>query len=250
MEARKEWLRAFEPGTFLDQGGSEVTYTDFINRELILFSMEDLARSIPALMDGFKPSQRKVLFACFKRKLKVDIKVAQLAGYVSEHAAYHHGEVSLASTIVGLAQDFVGSNNISLLVPSGQFGTRLQGGKDSASPRYIFTRLDPIARLIFPEPDDQLLDPQNEDGQPIEPLYYEPILPMALVNGADGIGTGWSTSIPNYNPRDVAANLIRMLEGGVPEAMTPWYRGFTGTIERAPGGKGSYTLTGRITQVT
>ena len=126
------------------------------------------------MVDGFKPSQRKVLFSCFKRKLKSDIKVAQLSGYVSEHSAYHHGEASLAMTIVNLAQDFVGSNNVNLLVPSGQFGTRLQGGKDHASPRYIFTRLHEVCRAMFPECDDALLNYLDEDGQRIEPDYYYP----------------------------------------------------------------------------
>ena len=157
----------------------------FVNKELILFSRADLLRSIPSVVDGFKPSQRKVLFSCFKRKLRQDIKVAQLSGYVSEHSAYHHGEASLASTIVGLAQDFVGSNNVNLLVPSGQFGTRLQGGKDHASPRYIFTRLAPICRTVFPECDDALLEYLNEDGQVIEPEHYLPIIPLVLVNGAE-----------------------------------------------------------------
>lgn len=151
---RKEWLRQFKPGTFLNHAVQEIKYKDFINRELILFSMADNVRSIPCVVDGFKPAQRKVLFACFKRKLREEIKVAQLAGYVSEHSAYHHGEQSLAGTIINMAQDYVGSNNIALLEPVGQFGTRLQGGKDAASPRYIFTRLSPIARLMFPPADD------------------------------------------------------------------------------------------------
>ena len=93
--------------------------------------------------------------------------MAQLAGYVAEHSAYHHGEASLQSTIVGLAQDFVGSNNIFMLFPSGQFGTRLQGGKDSASPRYIFTRLAPLTRHLFNEADDALLAYHSEEGQSI-----------------------------------------------------------------------------------
>jgi DNA topoisomerase-2 len=230
VEDRKRWLRAFKPGTFLDHSVRRVRYEDFINKELILFSVADLQRSIPNVMDGLKPSQRKVLFACFKRRLRTDIKVAQLSGYVSEHSAYHHGEASLGATIVGLAQDFVGTNNVNLLVPSGQFGTRLQGGKDHASPRYIFTRLAPLARAIFPEADDALLSYLSDDGQRIEPEYYLPILPLLLVNGADGIGTGWSTSVPNYNPRDIVANLKRMLDGEAPEKMHPWYRGFKGTI--------------------
>jgi DNA topoisomerase-2 len=249
VEDRKRWLRAFKPGTFLDHAAPVVRYDDFINRELILFSLADLQRSIPSVMDGLKPSQRKVMFACFKRKLRSDIKVAQLSGYVSEHSAYHHGEASLASTIVGLAQDFVGANNVNLLVPSGQFGTRLQGGKDHASPRYIFTRLAALARALFPEADDALLRHLYDDGQRIEPEFYLPVLPLLLVNGADGIGTGWSTSVPNYNPLDIVANLKRMLDGEEPAKMHPWYRGFKGVIAPAPdskAGERAYTVTGIV----
>ena len=246
VEDRKAWLNAYEPGTYLDMTGDDVRYDDFINKELILFSRADLMRSIPSVVDGFKPSQRKVLFSCFKRKLRSDIKVAQLSGYVSEHSAYHHGEASLASTIVGLAQDFVGSNNVNLLVPSGQFGTRLQGGKDHASPRYIFTRLAPICRVVFPECDDALLDYLDEDGQVIEPEYYLPIMPLLLVNGADGIGTGWSTSIPNFNPRDIVANIRRILDDECTERMHPWYRNFHGTIdEEIVKGEIRYNITGK-----
>ena len=167
------------------------------------------------MVDGLKPGQRKILFSCFKRGksiIKNEIKVAQLAGYVSEHSAYHHGEASLAGTIVGMAQTFVGSNNIALLHPAGQFGTRLLGGKDAASPRYIFTKLPALTRLIFHPDDEALLEYLEDDGQKIEPKWYLPILPMVLVNGAEGIGTGWSSSVPNYNPRDVVANLRRMMD--------------------------------------
>ena len=246
VEDRKRWLTAYEPGTFLDMSADDVKYDEFVNKELILFSRADLMRSIPSVVDGFKPSQRKVLFSCFKRKLRQDIKVAQLSGYVSEHSAYHHGEASLASTIVGLAQDFVGSNNINLLVPSGQFGTRLQGGKDHASPRYIFTRLAPICRAIFPECDDALLDYLDEDGQVIEPEHYLPILPLVLVNGADGIGTGWSTSIPNYNPRDIVANIRATLSGEETTRMHPWYKNFEGSVvEEVVKGEIRYSVVGK-----
>ncbi|KAJ9529194.1 hypothetical protein QJQ45_007900 [Haematococcus lacustris] len=217
VEERKEWLSNFVPGTYLDNSARTIGYTDFIHKELILFSRADLERSIPCMVDGLKPGQRKILFACFKRNLKSDIKasprVVQLAGYVSEHAAYHHGEASLSATIVNLAQDYVGSNNINLLVPSGQFGTRLQGGKDAASARYIFTRLAPLTRHLFNDSDDRLLSYLNEEGQSIEPNWYIPVLPMVLVNGAEGIGTGWSTFIPNYNPRDIVANIKRLMAG-------------------------------------
>ena len=229
-DARKEWLHNFIPGTFLDCSTPQFTIEDFVQRELILFSMADNVRSIPSVIDGLKPGLRKILFSCFKRKLKQEIKVAQLAGYVSEHAAYHHGEASLCTSIVGLAQDYTGSNNIPLLVPSGQFGTRLQGGKDAASPRYIFTCLSDVSRLVFMEADDDLLKYLNDDGQSIEPEWYMPIIPMLLVNGSEGIGTGWSTFIPSYSPLDIINNVLRKIDDQSLIEMHPWYRNFFGII--------------------
>jgi len=229
-EDRKNWLAAHKYGTYLDHSKGDVSYTDFVNKELVLFSIADCARSIPSLVDGFKPGQRKILFSCFKRKLKNEVKVAQLAGYVGEHSAYHHGEMSLVGTIVGMAQNFVGSNNINLLVPQGQFGTRHQGGKDSASARYICTYLCKITRTIFHEDDDLVLNFLDDDGLSVEPQYYMPVIPMVLVNGADGIGTGWSTSIPNYNPTELIENMKRMIRGEKPLTMDPWYKGWKGRM--------------------
>ena len=114
---------------------------------------------------------------------------------------------------MGMAQDYVGSNNIPLLFPSGQFGTRLQGGKDSASARYIFTRLQAVTRMIYPVADDPLLTYNDDDGYLVEPEMYVPIIPMALVNGIEGIGTGWSTSVPMYNPLHLIQWLIADMEG-------------------------------------
>ncbi|CAI5534429.1 unnamed protein product [Closterium sp. Naga37s-1] len=252
VDARKQWLCSYEPGTYLDQTAQRISYSDFVDKELILYSIADNMRSIPSVVDGLKPGQRKILFSCFKRKLHSDIKVAQLAGYVSEHAAYHHGEQSLMSTIVNLAQDFVGSNNVHLLVPSGQFGTRLQGGKDAASPRYIYTRLHRLTRVIFPVADDALLDYLDDDGQRIEPKWYVPILPMVLINGSEGIGTGWSSYVPTFNPRDVVANLKRRMRGEPMLPMHPWFRGFKGSIQLTSarqGGGNSYTVTGVATRL-
>lgn len=229
-DERKEWLRQFKPGTYLDHSTKDVTYTDFVNKELILFSMADNMRSIPSVVDGLKPGQRKVLFTCFKRNLKKDTKVVELAGSVLGLTAYQHGESSLQSTIVGLAQTFVGSNNINCLEPSGNFGSRLQGGSDSASPRYIFTRLSPFARRIFHSADEPLLTYNTDDERTIEPETYIPVVPMVLINGADGIGTGWSTSIPNYNPEDIVDNLRLMMAGEPMKPMTPWFRDFKGNV--------------------
>lgn len=229
---RKAWISAHVPGTHLDPSARDVPLVDFVDRELVLFSRADVERSVPSVVDGLKPSQRKVLFAAFKRKLATDVKVAQFAGYVAEHTAYHHGEASLIGTIVGMAQDFVGSNNANYLVPSGQFGTRLMGGKDAASARYIFTRLSPATRTLFHPDDDASLDYLDDDGESIEPRWYVPVLPTLLINGSSGIGTGWSTEVPAYDPAEVAANVERMIRGQDPLPMTPWYRGFAGTIER------------------
>ena len=102
-----------------------------------------------------------------------------------------------------MAQDFVGSNNLNLIMPIGQFGTRLAGGADAASPRYIFTHLSPLARYVFPDADDSLLTYREDDGQQIEPEFFCPVIPLLLVNGSQGIGTGWSTFIPSYSPLDV-----------------------------------------------
>lgn len=229
-DERKEWLRQFKPGTYLDHSTKDVTYTDFVNKELILFSMADNMRSIPSVVDGLKPGQRKVLFTCFKRNLKKDMKVVELAGSISGLTAYQHGEASLQSTIVGLAQTFVGSNNINCLEPSGNFGSRLQGGSDTASARYIYTRLSPFARRIFHSADEPLLTYNTDDEHTIEPEMYVPVVPMVLINGADGIGTGWSTSIPNYNPEDIVENLRLLMEGEPMKPMTPWFRDFKGTV--------------------
>ncbi|XP_061518978.1 DNA topoisomerase 2 [Anopheles gambiae] len=243
IEQRKDWLTAhmeecrhrksvgLQERYLYTKTTKEISYKDFVNLELVLFSNSDNVRSIPCMLDGLKPGQRKVLYTCFKRDDKREVKVAQLAGSVAEKSAYHHGEMSLCSTIINLAQNYVGSNNINLLYPGGQFGTRLTGGKDSASPRYIFTMLSALTRHIFHPLDDPLLEYQYEDNQRIEPVWYLPIIPMLLINGADGIGTGWATKIPNHNPRDVIANIRRMLNGDEPKMLTPWYKNFRGVIE-------------------
>ena len=209
---RKEWLELYDRNSYLDTSSSIIHYEEFVHKEFIHFSKYDCDRSIPNIMDGLKISLRKILFSAFKKKLHTEIKVAQFTGYISEQSCYHHGEASLNQAIVGMAQNFVGSNNINLLEPSGQFGTRLQGGKDSASERYIFTRLNPITRCIFPEEDDAILNYLKDDGYPVEPVYYVPIIPMVLVNGSKGIGTGFSTDIMCYNPKDIIKYLKNKLD--------------------------------------
>ena len=229
---RKNWLKYYNKHTALDSSEKVIKLSDFINNELIIFSNTDNARSIPNLMDGLKISQRKILWCSFKRKLTKEIRVAQLGGYVSENGSYHHGEVSLYGTIVNMAQNYVGSNNINLLVPEGQFGTRLKGGKDSAQSRYIHTYLSNISYKLFNKLDNSLYEYTMDDGKHIEPEFYTPILPMILVNGSEGIGTGWSCHIPPFNPKDIIKNLKHMMKypESEPEDLIPWFRGFKGNV--------------------
>eukprot|EP00984_Skeletonema_dohrnii_P033916 scaffold32113_cov78-Skeletonema_dohrnii-CCMP3373.AAC.1 len=146
-----------------------------------------------------------------------------------------------------MAQDFVGSNNMNLLMPKGQFGTRLIGGADAASPRYIFTHLSPVARLLFPDVDDALLDYKEEEGQLIEPDFFVPVIPLLLVNGCQGIGTGWSTYIPQHDPLDVLKYIRSKLEGKkrLP-SIRPWVKGFDGNIN-VDAERASYITEGTLT---
>ena len=229
---RKTWLSTYDRSIYLDTNKASITYEEFIDQDLIHFSTYDNERSIPNLIDGQKISLRKILFAAFKKKLTNEIKVAQFSGYVSEHSGYHHGEASLNAAIVGLAQNFVGSNNINLLMPNGQFGTRLLGGKDAGSERYIYTQLTPLTRLIYRSADDPILTYLDDDGTTVEPIYYVPIIPMILVNGSKGIGTGFSTDIMCYNPLQIMQKLTLMLQAQPNEMdIHPYYEGFNGSIE-------------------
>ena len=257
-DQRKEWIRKnTENFEGLDYTTKEsIPISNLINKELVLFSISDNIRSIPSIVDGLKPGQRKILFACFKKNLKNEIKVAQLAGYVSEHTAYHHGETSLQETIIKMAQNYVGSNNMNLLEPIGQFGSRVMNGSDSSSPRYIFTKLSEYSNILFNSNDFPLLEYLDDDGQSIEPKYYVPILPLVLINGSEGIGTGFSSKIPSFNPDDLKFCLEKLIDNPdyeIPE-LTPWYKGFDGHIEKVEKNKwvsyGVYEIVGNIIKIT
>lgn len=230
---RKEWLKNYDKDRIIENNVKKISIPRFVNDELIHFSNYDNFRSIPSI-DGFKPSQRKVVYGLAKRKLKRDdeIKVAQLSGYVSDVSQYHHGEASLQGTIVNMAQNFVGSNNINMLYPSGQFGTREEGGNNSASPRYIYTRFSDLIPYIIRDEDKYILEHILEDGEKVEPKLYPTVVPIILINGSKGIGTGFSTDIPSFNPLDIVNNIKRMLANKEPKPMEPWYRNFRGTVTK------------------
>ena len=228
---RKLWLSNYNPDITLQLENKSISINQFIHQELIHFSNYDNIRSIPSIMDGFKPSQRKVIYACLKKNVINEAKVAQLAAGVAEVSAYHHGEQSLVSTIINMAHNFIGSNNINLLSPQGQFGTRLMGGKDHSSARYIYTFLESYVKKIFIKTDNELLEYLDDDGYQIEPKYYIPIVPLILINGCEGIGTGFSTFIPNFNPNEIIKWLENKLQNKEnKDKLIPYYKGFTGSI--------------------
>ena len=229
-DIRKNWLADYDMNNTIDYSHSKVSIDDFINKELKHFSNSDNKRSIPSLVDGLKPSQRKVLFGCFKKNIKTEIKVAQLASSVSEVSAYHHGEVSLQGTIINMAQEFEESNNFPLLNPIGQFGTRILGGKDAATAIYINTNLYKHTFTLFNRLDEPIYTYLNDEGKEIEPIYYVPILPFILFNGSQGIGTGWSTTIPSFDPVDIIKNIERYINNKPMLELYPFYKGFTGKI--------------------
>lgn len=219
----------------------EQTISEFMAEEFIEFSAEDLERSVPSMVDGLKPSQRKILYTVEDKNIKTKTKVQELAGTISAYTAYKHGQVSLEGAMICLAQDYPGSNNINMLVPCGRFGSEHEGGKDAGASRYIYTHIAPIFRKIFIDDDKLILKYMKEEGKKIEPHTYFPIIPMCLINGTNGIGTGWSSSIPKFNIYDVVEWIIGWITkyksneeeftGYYPEdVLIPWYRDFNEPI--------------------
>lgn len=242
-DKRKVWLSSYDKDIYIAASEKRVSYQDLIHKELIHFSIYDNTRSIPSLCDGLKPSQRKILYYMLNKNITKSIKVAQLSGYVSAETGYHHGEASLQQAIIGMAQNFIGTNNINLLYPDGNFGSRLMGSKDAASPRYIYTHLSQITPHLYNQYDTPLLNTQYDDGQLIEPEWYIPVIPMVLVNGCEGIGTGYSTYVPPHNPKDIITNIMRVMEDSQPLPMKPFFKGFKGEV--LSNGDGSYITKGK-----
>ena len=238
-DKRKEWLLNYDPEKIIEQSQKKVTVSEFINRELIHFSNDDTERSIPCVMDGLKPSQRKILYSSIKRnkKDKKEMRVAEFAGYVTYQSKYHHGDSSIVDAVVGMSQTFVGSNNVNYLLPNGNFGSRILGGKDAASARYIKTNINPLVFNIFNTNDELILQYNNEDGIMVEPKYYMPIIPTILVNGTKGVGTGFSSDVCSYRLRDICKALIDKMDGKPFSNLKPYFRGFQGRIVDKGSGK-------------
>lgn len=205
----------------------------FFDTHLKLYSAHSNVRGIPFLGDGFKQAQRKAMWGMLTRGENAGKNtVERIAAAVASDTDYHHGVGSLEGTIVGLAQDFAGSNNMNLLSPDGQFGSRLDK-KPSAS-RYIKTQLHENFRILHRKEDDSIMEFNTSNGDKIEPKFFIPILPTVLINGAQGMGTGHATNIFSYNPKEIKEAALKVLAGKklTNYDLTPWFRGFTGAVSR------------------
>lgn len=229
------------------------TFDHFFNTKLLIYYDLDIVRSIPNMLDGLKVSQRKVLYSCLENRIfkEKKIRVSQLAGKITDLTNYHHGETSLHECIICLAQNYIGANNINLLYPDGEFGTRMSimcesgsvagVGKNSAAPRYIHTYLEQLTNVIYSAEDNSVLTHIDEEGQIIEPYWFCPIVPMILINGANGIATGYSTFIPQFDPLVLVDTIVKILTnnltGNEENELIPYYRGYKGSIFREVGNK-------------
>jgi DNA topoisomerase-2 len=202
--------------------------TEFFRDEVRDFSIYSCERNIASGVDGMKPSQRKVIFGMQKKFNNQEVKVSIASAGVMEISAYHHG--SLDGVIVNMAQNFPGANNTPLLDAIGQFGSRIS--PEASATRYIFTQLSDNFRKLFKTVDNNILEYNEDDGILVEPKYYLPVLPTLLLNGSEGMGTGFASSVMAYNPADIKMNILDILKGRTPVPLIPWYRGFTGNIER------------------
>ncbi len=257
-DERKEWVSSWDPvhkiGTYASQFAPD-TVSHLVTNQLCEFSYVNVQRSIPSIIDGLKECQRKVIAVTMD--MTKEIKVSQFQGRVSEKMHYRYGDQALYRTIIGLGNYCVGTNNIPLVQANGQYDSRL--GSDTASAaRYIWASRPAILKFLFRKEDECILEYQHEGKDQIEPKHYYPVLPLWAINGSLGIGTGYSTNIPAYNPMDVMKYIVWWLKtktGQVtsepqglkliqkdgteqcipfekPPELRPWYKGYQGDIVR------------------
>lgn len=220
---------------------NRIRVKNFINTAMKGFSLHDNVRSIPHIKDGLKESQRKAIYGIQTRGESAGfLSVERLAAYIASVTDYHHGTTSMEGTISKMgATKYPGSNNMNLFVPEGQYGSRLT--PDAGAARYIETKFSSHFRQLFKKEDDAILEYNYTDGEKIEPVNYLPILPMPLLNGTTGTGTGYASNIMMYEPDEIRDACLLVLNGKKlkPHSLMPWFRGFNGTIEKN-------TLTGQI----
>lgn len=205
---------------------------EFISTKWSAYADYDNRRSLPHIMDGLKITQRKAMYTATKiPKGDKALKVSQFASKAAEATAYHHGETSMISTVVKLAQDFPGSNNYPFLEKHGQFGSRLS--KESAAPRYIHTKIHDNWNKFFKSIDQEIVEHLIDDGDTIEPKFFIPILPTILLNGAEGVGNGFRTNILTYKDEHVARAINEIIKhGAVKTQLIPYVNGWHGKVTK------------------
>jgi DNA topoisomerase-2 len=218
------------------------TIEDFFDNEYTEFAKSVVEnRAIPSVIDGFKPSQRKIAFIAnrvFKTGTEKPLKVFQLAGRIASEAFYHHGGGSLEGAITTMTQDF--KNSMPIFQGIGQFGSLRS--PEAGAARYIGVVANQNFRLLYK--DFELTTPQYEEGEEIEPKFFLPIIPTVLLNGGSGIAVGFATNILNRHPIDLIDACVDALDGRPIRELRPWIRGFYGTFERAPDNPRSWSIRG------
>ena len=218
------------------------TVTEYLDQDYAMYGMYTLEnRAIPSVIDGFKPTQRKIIFIAdrvWRSGSEKPLKIFQLGGKVAADAAYHHGDASLSGAIVGMAQSF--KNSLPLLEEIGQFGSLRS--PEAGAPRYISTKLTKNFRLLYK--DFELLENQIEEGSPIEPKFFLPIIPTVLLNGSSGIAVGFATNILNRNPVDLVDACLRVIDGKKVGKLLPWWKEYSGPVEQV-GDTNQYSMKGR-----
>lgn len=203
--------------------------SDFFKDEFVDFASYDNLRKIASLVDGQKNAARKILFTVLEKNIKDKIKVSQLGSKVSEFSEYLHG--NLDGVIVNLGQDFVGTNNIALIQKSGNFGTRYE--PEASASRYIFASASKDFFELFKKEDIPILKHQTFEGHKIEPMFYTPTLPMLLVNGSEGVSSGFAQKILPRDPKQIVKYINSKLQGRNPSIkLEPWFRGFNGIVQQ------------------
>lgn len=216
-----------------------VPLQDIVKEEYRIYQIYTLMdRAIPYLQDGLKPSQRRILFTLWKNQSKGLIKVSSLTGLVL--TLHPHGPASVEQSVVNLAQDYTFSNNYPLIDKKGYFGERME--TQAAAGRYIECKLGRIAQLLLFDDMNQVEMVPNYDEKVMEPVALLPKLPIMLLNGAEGIGTGFSSQIPSFNHKDIIASMISFIESGKPKRIKPFIRYYNEKIEVEKTGKIIYSM--------
>lgn len=229
-DERKDWIAEWvETYDIIDVDTVDISH--FINNDVVRFAVDNLKRSIAAVTDTLTIARRKIIYTALKywnyRPHVNKIKVAQLAGMVAQKTHYLHNEMILGTVITNMTQTFTGSNNEGFFTADGQFGTRNKGGKDAASTRYTYCRLERWVTKCFRKEDEPILELAHEEGHIIEPKRLLPIIPIL---GVEGIGTGSSCFIPNYSKFDEIKQLRRLIRGKSVKIIEPSYRDYSGEI--------------------